>query len=243
MHLIAYSPAGKIAAAVAADTIQLYEADTMRRLGDPIKLGHPVTAIALTPDGRVIATGEADSTLRLWNADTGTPRGSPMKGDGPVSELTFGADGHTLVAWGGGRTLQLWNTETSQPIDDPMRNGRGDHGAGFSFDGRMVAAGDQDGVTQLWDIHDIHHPKPLPKLVGQNGKVTSLEFSPDGSKILSASTNGTVRVANRDTVPNGVVRQTYYQHESPAVGLLGVVRHPLQRRMHRAGSRGHRHAA
>jgi WD40 repeat protein len=194
MHLIAYSPAGKIAAAVAADTIQLYEADTMRRLGDPIKLGHPVTAIALTPDGRVIATGEADSTVRLWNADTGTPRGSPMKGDGPVSELTFGADGHTLVAWGGGRTLQLWNTETSQPIDDPMRTDAAITALAFSFDGRMVAAGDQDGVTQLWDIHDIHHPKPLPKLVGQNGKVTSLEFSPDGSKILSASTNGTVRV-------------------------------------------------
>ena len=64
----------------------------------------------------------------------------------------------------------------------------------FSFDGQMAAVGGQDGVIQLWDIHDLHNPKPLPKLVGQNGKVTSLDFSPDGSKILSASANGTVRV-------------------------------------------------
>ena len=60
-----------------------------------------------------------------------------------------------------------------------------------SFDGHMVAAGGQYGVIQLWDTHD---GKPRPDLEDQTGEVTSLEFSLNGARLLSASTNGTARV-------------------------------------------------
>ena len=188
--LVAYSPEGKIAAKVADKTVQLYEAATMR-LGAPIRLNRPVTAIAFTPNGGEVATGEDDFTVRLWDAATGTALGAPMKGNGPVTKLMFSADGHTLAAWGDGPTLRLWDTQRSQPIGAPLATHGKMTAVAVSFDGHMVAAGGQYGVIQLWDTHD---GKPRPDLEDQTGEVTSLEFSLNGARLLSASTNGTARV-------------------------------------------------
>ncbi len=66
LALVAYSPAGKIAVPVTADTVQLYKADTAQPLGRPIMPGGPVTAIAFIPDGSQVATGDANGAVRLW---------------------------------------------------------------------------------------------------------------------------------------------------------------------------------
>ena len=187
--LLAYS-AGKVAAAVGANTVQLFKAATMEPLGSPINVERAVTVVAFTPSGQV-ATGEDDSTVRIWDAISREPIGAPMKGIGPVTNLTFSDDGGTLAAWGGGRELQLWNTQTSQPIGDPLKTNADMTAVAVSFDGHMVAAGSQDGVIKLWDTRD---GTAHPQLAGENAKVTTLEFNSTGTRLLSASTNGTVRV-------------------------------------------------
>ncbi|MBV8346722.1 MAG: WD40 repeat domain-containing protein, partial [Mycolicibacterium sp.] len=187
---VAYSPAGKVAVPDTADTVQLYQADTAQPLGRPIVPGGPVTAIAFTADGSKVATGDADATVRLWDAGTGTPVGSPMKGDGPVTNLTFSTDAHTL-AWSEGCTLQLWNAEKQKPIGKDMKADAIITAVTISLDGQIVAAGGQDGEIRLWNIHDA---KRLPPLVGRKGAVTSLDFDTTVTRLLSASTNGTVRV-------------------------------------------------
>ena len=195
--LIAYSPARKVAATLDANRIQLYQVDTMRPLGDPIKLEQAVTAIAVAPDGHVVATGE-NRSVRLWHTENGTQIGPPMKSEDQVTELTFSADGHILAGWGN-RALQLWNTQTRQPIGDPITTNADITAAALSVDAQTVAVGRQDGVIELWKLHDTDHPKRLPDLVGQNGKVTSVDFSPDGRRLVSASANGTVQVLPVET--------------------------------------------
>jgi WD40 repeat protein len=188
--LVAYSPAGKVAVPVTADTVQLYKADTAQPLGRPIMPGGPVTAIAFTPDGSQVATGDANGTVRLWDAGTGTSVGSPMTGDGPVTNLAFSIDAHTL-SWSEGRALQLWNVEKQTPIRKDMKADAIITAVAIGRDGQIVAAGGQDGGIWLWNIHD---GKRLPPLVGQSGAVTSLDFDTTVTRLLSASTNGTVRV-------------------------------------------------
>jgi WD40 repeat protein len=65
--------------------------------------------------------------------------------------------------------------------------------AAFSDDGRTVAAGSDDGSVQLWNVGD---QAPLgAKFTPHEGAVSSLDFSPDGTKLVSASADRTLRVS------------------------------------------------
>ncbi len=188
--LVAYNASTR-AAVVPTDpqTVQLVDVTTSQPASPPITLEHPVTAIALSPDGSRFAVGETDSGVRIWNAGGG-PASGPLAGDGPVTGLTFSPDGQVLAVWSD-RTLRLWDTGTSLALGIPMKTGSPVTAVAFSADQQLVAAGGQDGSIALFDIRG---GRALPRLDGQNGSVTSLEFSPSGTRLVSASTNGTVRV-------------------------------------------------
>jgi len=64
--------------------------------------------------------------------------------------------------------------------------------AAFSHDGHTLASGTMDGKIQLWDVGD-QSAIGVP-LTGHTNAITSLNFSPDGTKLLSASDDHTLRL-------------------------------------------------
>ena len=56
-----------------------------------------VRAMALSPDGRTLASGDEVGTVRLWDAQTGTPLADLKGHDHAISRLAFSADGGLLA--------------------------------------------------------------------------------------------------------------------------------------------------
>jgi WD40 repeat protein len=72
--------------------------DTRKRLVDFQAHKLPVTAIAVSADGRLLATGSLDNSTQLWDAATGQHVASFFAHNRPVWALAFSPDGQTLAA-------------------------------------------------------------------------------------------------------------------------------------------------
>jgi WD40 repeat protein len=111
-----------------------------------------------------------------------------------VHAIASSPDGKHLAAGITGRTLLVWDTTKS---DAPMKLNLGPGSgailsAAYSPDGKRIAAGAEgSGEIGVWDASS---GQLLGLLKGHSASVEALNFSPDGSRIVSGSRDKSIRV-------------------------------------------------
>ena len=73
-----------------------------------------VHAVAMTTDGRTLATSSMDDTVRLWEVATGKERGRITGHEQTVGSIDFSPDGRILAAASSDAPIYLWNTYAVQ---------------------------------------------------------------------------------------------------------------------------------
>ena len=126
----------------------------IRKLGD---YKYPVRAVAFSPDGRRLVSGDNDfdSNVRVWDVTTGLEvRFSPLKGhDFAMNSVAYSPDGRWLASAGGGSDARVWNATTGKEVFKlPGVASSGATAAAFSPDGRRLATGSQEGTVKVWDV-------------------------------------------------------------------------------------------
>jgi WD40 repeat protein/serine/threonine protein kinase len=166
------------------------------------KLGGPVDAIAYSPDGKSIASGDMTGTLVIRDAATGN--GILSHGCGQyVFSLAYSPNGQYIAVGTNKGDIQILDVSPDglRKKDIQVQTLRG-HTDGvlsvrFSPDGRQLLSGSYDNTARLWDVAT---GAELQSLKGHSWWVWSAEFSPDGNRIVTAGQDGKAIVWQRGAV-------------------------------------------
>jgi WD40 repeat protein/serine/threonine protein kinase len=147
--------------------------------------------VAVSPDGRLVASAGDDQVIKLWDLATRRVIRSLKPPPAAVSGLCFSPDGRQLVSGSDDGTIVFWSLETGTVI----RTSRGDADTvshiQLSPDGHLLAAGGQGGLIKLWDASTGNVRDSLP---GHTGVVRCVAFSADGQWLASGGEDRTILV-------------------------------------------------
>ncbi len=150
-----------------------------------------VRSVAISPDGRRIATASFDNTARLWDAETGQELMKLGDHGGHFIQIAFSADGSRVATASYDKTARIWDAQTGQFAQGLYGHTDRLRCVAFSADGRRIVTGSYDKTARIWDTAT---GKQLQVLNGHEEVVSGVGFSPDGTRVVTGSYDETVRI-------------------------------------------------
>lgn len=189
------------------------------------------SSIAISPNGKTLASGSHDGTISLWNAETGEHLYTLEAGNTLVSSVAFSPDGKTLAC--SSDAVHLWDVGTGRILHslkrgDFFQGSRECDGIAFSPNGKIIASVFKGDWDETWD--GTSWPPPYNAgyhfwdvATGQllythrQWTLLSLAFNPSGNIIALGDRDGNVHLSDVET---GTVLDTFIGHKGGGVTSL-----------------------
>ena len=188
-----FSPDGKTLATSSVDrTIRLWDVDSGTQLRTIRGHGIWVTSVDWSADGRYLLSSDRDGVVKMWDLNLKEMPIWPRNNKLAVTATTFSRQ-NELIALGRALDgkLSLWNLSDGRWRASLDAAGEVT-GTAFSGDATMVAV----ALAPHIRIYQVRTGKLISTLEATTTNVYSLEFSPDGTKLLSGDRQGNVIISD-----------------------------------------------
>jgi WD40 repeat protein len=159
-----------------------------------------VNTIALSLDGKKVASGSNDGVLRLWDVDTGKVIAKWTGHKGKISSVCWNRGGQVVSGSYDDGTVKVWDVESRKTT---LAIETGLSGAGaviYSPDTTMIATGGhKKGSEEYIKIWDVKTGKLIANLKGHTNDVYCLAWTADGKTLISGSDDHSIRTWNTTT--------------------------------------------
>ncbi|KAH7327632.1 hypothetical protein B0J17DRAFT_215697 [Rhizoctonia solani] len=165
--------------------------------------GHTATvnSVAFSPDGTQIVSGSSDKTVRVWDIFSGTVILNLLDHTQPVMLARFSSEGDIIVSF----SLHTNRPDEQEDVQSKLCIWNASDGAlirlrvyreklmFISPQGDQVV-GSVNHTINVWDVQD--DKRVAGPLIGHTAQITSISFSDDRSRLISASQDRTVGLWN-----------------------------------------------
>jgi len=150
----------------------------------------PLTSIAITPKGHLLACGTMDSQILLIDSKSGKTKRGILGHNGAVSDVSFVGTANSILSCSWDKTTRLWNRKNideSLVLEAPsevkaltisLMHGKG-------------ASGSRDGMVKIFSLR---HLKTIRNLQAHRSDISGIAFIDEEKKIVTASYDGTCRL-------------------------------------------------
>lgn len=150
-----------------------------------------VYVIAISPDGKFLASGGADGVVRLWDIEGGSLRRELADGAGTfVGWVAFSPDGGMLVAGGTRRDdpVRLWETASGKLKETLPSSGRPDwlrRDPALDAGGKYRVEGDDRYQPKALTIFDAATGSKVAAIEGHPDQINAWAFDPSGEMLAT----------------------------------------------------------
>ncbi len=150
-----------------------------------------VKSVALTPDGKRVATAGDDRSVRVWDGVTGKSLRVFRGHEHYVTSVAISGDGSRVLSGSWDRTIRLWDVHSGECVREfPGHTGIVTSVA-MNGDASLLASGSWDGAVRIWDAES---GRCVRTFEGHTSMVTGVALSSDGRVAGSGSWDCMVRV-------------------------------------------------
>ncbi len=209
VNSVAFGPYGaKVITGSSDETAKLWHVSTGAELQTFKGHSDSVRSVAISPDGSKVLTGGADNTIRLWDVATGAELRIFEGHTDNINSVAFSPDGSKILTGSSDNTVKLWDLATGAELRTFEGHTDSVYSVAFSPDGTKILTGivkySSNGrviipvgnfEAKLWETET---GMELQTFRGHTWYVYSVAFSPDGTKVVTGSVDGTARIWNLD---------------------------------------------
>lgn len=151
----------------------------------------------LSPDGKLVATCSYDRRAILWNSETGEQLRVLEGHTGAIYDIAFSPDSTVIATASADDTCKLWLAATGERLDTLIQPLKECYAVAFSPNGRQVLSGGADNRVRIWKFVSKKKPAINPQIEARfahEGAILQMQFSSDGSRLVTAADNRTIKV-------------------------------------------------
>lgn len=184
---VAVSTNGGILMVASGGKASVYEVDSGAMQGWPLAHQSPISAVALTADGKLAATGDMAGQIRLWTLGSDIKQGNTLTLVGRINSLAFSRDGRRLVA-AASNGAQVWDANTGAPLGPTLRSGSGSVGsAEFGGDDTRIVTVNADSIQGRVQVWDYQRGVPVGKPVEAGGQFAYACLDETGKLVMTGA--------------------------------------------------------
>ena len=151
-----------------------------------------VNSLAISPDGKILASGSWDKTIKIWNLETTELLGTLTGHSDRVNSVAISYDGKMLVSGSSDETIKFWNLHNGDLLCTFPGHSMEVNSVAINPKHQIIAScGGADNTIKLWNLRT---GELLRTLKGHSDNVNAVVFSPDGKILASGSSDATSKV-------------------------------------------------